>query len=174
MIERKARCQYRTAAYFSDVYDSHLSSDAVYGVLYVDYHANTILGIVFRKRCHSGRLCIHGNHAYHLQEKNVTWNQKHIKRILNFTILLAVLYVVRFTVLRGLFGFHNTKYFVDLFLMTGAWWYAWGYLALLWLAPIFQYILNHAKKGDLYTIVFGLTVAFVMAESSTKQGSLVI
>ena len=97
------------------------------GVLYVDYHANTILGIVFASGAIPADYAFMAISAYYLQEKNVTWNQKHIKRILNFTILLAVLYVVRFTVLRGLFGFHNTKYFVDLFLMTGAWWYAWGF-----------------------------------------------
>ena len=133
------------------------------GVLYLDYHANTILGIVFASGAIPADYAFMAISSYYLQEKKVTWNQKHIKRILNFTIPLAVLYVVRFTVLRGLFGFHNTTYFVDLFLMKGAWWYAWGYLMLLWMAPGYQYILNHVKKEILYIIVLGLGAAFVLS-----------
>lgn len=114
------------------------------GVIYVPYHSNTIIGLI----CSCG-FAIAGNYAflalsvYYLLEAK---DKPVIKKFLSVGMQVFLLYLVKVITLRSMFGFHNQKFFVDLFLMHGAWWYIYAYLILMLLYPLLNYILDYAKR----------------------------
>lgn len=131
------------------------------GVIYVDYHANTILGLILSV---GGAIpadyAFMAISAYYLQEAGTSMK---LHRFLRFGELLATMYIIKVIVLRGLFGFHNTRYFVDLFLMQGAWWYAKAYFLLLLVYPILNRFLRWAQGSLLVMVTFGTGILFVAA-----------
>ena len=66
-----------------------------------------------------------------------------LRRFLNTAALTATLYLVRFAVIRGLYGFDSKEYMVEGFITKGAWWYMDSYLILLLLYPF----LNRFLRG---------------------------
>ena len=66
------------------------------------------------------------------------------------------MYVIKVIVLRSLFGYNNTEYFVDFYLMKGTWWYVYPYLCLILLYPYLNAIqkrLSHVVHIALILVV---------------------
>lgn len=131
------------------------------GVFYVDYHSNTILSLILSV---GGAIpadyAFMAISAYYLQEAGTRIN---LRRFLRFWALLVTLYLLKTMILRGLFGFHNTKYFVDLFLMRGAWWYADTYLLFLLIYPCLNRFLAWAEKRNLFAVTAAAGILFIGA-----------
>lgn len=117
------------------------------GVLFRDFQGNVLLGLIFSV---GGAIpadyAFMAISAYFLQRDGTRFQ---IQRVLRFAALLITMYVIKAGILRGLFGFHNTEYFVDFFLMEGAWWYAKGYLVLLCIYPFLNQFLERVSKRIL-------------------------
>jgi hypothetical protein len=83
-----------------------------------------------------------------------------VKRFLLLAVQVLTLYLIKVVVLRSLFGYHNTEYFIDFFLMKGAWWYIYPYLLLSLVYPLLNRIIRTAGKWQLYLITGCLFLVF--------------
>lgn len=87
-------------------------------------------------------------------------NRPVLKRFLFLGAQVLTLYVIKVVTLRGLFGYHNTEYFIDFFLMKGAWWYIYPYLLLSLVYPFLNRLIYSMKKSALYGVTGALFVVF--------------
>lgn len=126
------------------------------GVLFRDFQGTVLLGLALSV---GGAIpadyAFMAISAYFLQKNGTSFQ---LPRVLRFAALMITMYVIKAGILRGLFGFHNTEYFIDLFLMKGAWWYATGYLLLLCIYPFLNRFLEKASKPVVMccTIILGM------------------
>lgn len=126
------------------------------GVFYQECTPNAIYGLLL-----SASTVIPGDYAfitlsaYYLIPKKSQWNPR---RFLSFAALSFTLYLLKMGILRGLFGYNNTEYFIELFLVTGAWWYVTQYLLLLLYYPLLNRLIHSEKPAKLYlcTAVLGI------------------
>lgn len=89
-------------------------------------------------------------------------SQPVIKRFLYLVAQVLTLYIVKVVVLRLLFGYNNTEYFVDFFLMKGAWWYIYPYMVLSLIYPILNRFIARLKDNMLGVVTVVLGVIFVL------------
>ena len=126
------------------------------GVFYQEYTLNAIYGLIL-----SAGTAVPCDYAfialstYYLIPKKHKWNPR---RFLSFAALSFTLYLLKMGILRGLFGYNNTEYFIDLFLVTGAWWYVTQYLLLMLYYPLLNRLIHTEKPVKLYlcTAVMGI------------------
>ncbi len=80
-----------------------------------------------------------------------------LKRFLFLAAQVLTLYIIKVVTLRGLFGYNNTEYFVDFFLMKGAWWYIYPYLVLSLIYPWLNSFIERVGHiiTCLITVLFG-------------------
>ena len=130
------------------------------GVFYQEFTPNSIISLFI---CAGNSVpCDYifiGTSSYFLIKKKNEW---HPKRLLTFLALVGTLWVLKMAVLRGLFGFHNTKYFIDLFLINGAWWYALQYSLMLLYYPLLNKLIYREKPGALYLCTAVLAVPYII------------
>lgn len=126
------------------------------GVFYQEYTPNAIYGLILSAG--SAVPCDYAFIAlstFYLIPKKTTWSPR---RFLRFAALSFTLYLLKMGILRGLFGYNNTDYFIDLFLVTGAWWYVTQYLLLMLYYPLLNRLIHSEKLAKLYlcTAFFGI------------------
>ncbi len=130
------------------------------GVFYQEFTPNSIISLFI---CAGNSVpCDYifiGTSSYFLIKKKDEW---HPKRLLTFVALVGTLWVLKMSILRGLFGFNNTEYFVDLFLVNGAWWYALQYSLMLLYYPLLNKLIYREKPGLLYLCTAALFVPYIM------------
>lgn len=88
-------------------------------------------------------------------------NKKYIYKWMILCFQIATMYLIRFGVLRGIFGFHNEKYFIDFFLMKGAWWYIYAYMVMLLIYPWLNVLIKKCNTKILVIIsivLFGCVI----------------
>lgn len=97
--------------------------------------------------------------AYFLIRKDSGSN---IKRFIMLLLQVIVLFLIKYITLRSLFGYNNTEYFVDFFLMKGAWWYIYPYLCLLITYPLINNMIAGISDRLLcvITLVLGIILLF--------------
>ena len=98
-----------------------------------------------------------------------------LRRFLNTAALTATLYLVRFAVIRGLYGFDSKEYMVEGFITKGAWWYMDSYLILLLLYPFLnRFLRGIGRRAHLALAValFGLLALFFVLGNMTLPGDL--
>lgn len=105
-----------------------------------------------------------------------TKNRPIVKRFLFLGAQVLTLYVIKVITLRGLFGYHNTEYFIDFFLMRGAWWYIYPYLLLSLFYPILNRVIDGMKKERLYLLtgILGLVLFLCSVKNKGNFGEDVI
>ena len=106
-----------------------------------------------------------------LEEKGGT----SLRRFLTIAALTITLYLVRFAIVRGLYGFDSKEYMVEGFITKGAWWYMDSYLILLLLYPFLNRFLREiGKRAHLAVVVglFGLLILFFVRGNMTLPGDL--
>lgn len=103
------------------------------GVFYMDYHKNVAPGLFL-----SSGGAITADYAfialtsYFLLE---TKDRPIIRRFLTFGAQVLTLYVIRFAVIRSLWGFHSGNWFVEDYILGGAWWFVAPYMVMLLVYP---------------------------------------
>lgn len=136
------------------------------GVWFHELNPNTMIGIVVSA---AGAIpadyCFIAMSSYFFLKDRSTANRhlfgvipiykKSIRRFFEFSTLCLSMYVIKVIVLRSLFGYNNTEYFVDFYLMKGTWWYVYPYLCLILLYPY----LNELQKRLRPVVHFGLILA---------------
>lgn len=118
------------------------------GVFYQEFTPNSIISLFLcaGTSVPSDYIFI-GTSSYFLIKKKDKW---HPKRLLSFLALVCTLLVFKLAILRGLFGYGNTQYFVDLFLIKGAWWYAMQYALMLLYYPLLNKLIYRKNPTLLY------------------------
>ncbi len=151
------------------------------GVFYIEYNANTILGILLSAAgaipadyafvaLSSYFLCEDNEEAKDKLFGSLPVYKKSLRRFMEFATLCLSMYVIKVVVLRSLFGYNNKEYFVDFFLMKGAWWYVYPYLLLLLLYPFLNKILipMDEKKHARYVISSGVLFALINLNNTQR------
>lgn len=140
------------------------------GVFYQEFTPNSIISLFI---CAGNSVpCDYifiGMSSYFLIQKKDNW---HPKRLFTFLALVATLWVVKMAILRGLFGFHNTEYFIDLFLINGAWWYALQYSLMLLYYPLLNKLIYREKPGFLYLCTGALFVPYIISGVTNNMNDL--
>ena len=139
------------------------------GVFYIEYNANTVLGILLSAAgaipadygfvaLSSYFLCSDKESAEEKLFGVIPIYKRSLRRFMEFATLCLSMYVIKVVVLRSLFGYNNKEYFVDFFLMKGAWWYVYPYLLLLLLYPFLNNIFSAMddKKHLRYVVLSGV------------------
>ena len=70
-----------------------------------------------------------------------------IRKLLTVAAKVFTLWLLKTAILRGLFGFNNPKYFVDLFLINGAWWFIYTYLIILCIYPVLNMVIRALPRA---------------------------
>ncbi|MCR5545818.1 MAG: acyltransferase family protein [Lachnospiraceae bacterium] len=137
------------------------------GVWFHEYNTNTLIGIMISViGAIPADYCFIAMSSYFLLKENekpcghlfgkLPVYKKSIHRFWRFLTLCLSMYVIKVLVLRGLFGYNNKEYFVDVFLMKGAWWYVYPYLCLLLAYPYLNKLMQ-----KINSIIHLMLVAFL-------------
>lgn len=70
-----------------------------------------------------------------------------IRRFLSFGAQVLTLYVIRFVVIRSLWGLNTGNWFVEDFIMKGAWWFVTSYMILLLIYPVLNIIIEKMPRA---------------------------
>ena len=84
-----------------------------------------------------------------------------IKKFIYLAVLVGTLYIVKVATLRGLFGYNNQEYFIDFFLMKGAWWYIYPYMVMSLIYPFLNKIIKMSSYIVIHIITTALSVIFI-------------
>lgn len=129
------------------------------GVFYMDYHKNVAPGLFL-----SSGGAITADYAfialtsYFLLE---TKDRPIIRRFLTFGAQVLTLYVIRFAVIRSLWGFHSGNWFVEDYILGGAWWFVAPYMVMLLLYPWFNQWMEKMSLCWHRVLCLGLGICFV-------------
>lgn len=129
------------------------------GVFYMDYHKNVAPGLLL-----SSGGAITADYAfialtsYFLLE---TKDRPIIRRFLTFGAQVLTLYVIRFAVIRSLWGFHSGNWFVEDYILGGAWWFVAPYMVMLLLYPWFNQWMEKMSLCWHRVLCLGLGICFV-------------
>lgn len=99
-----------------------------------------------------------------------------IKKFLTTGSMALTLAVLRFAVVRGLFGFNNSEYMIEGFIIRGAWWYMEAYLMLLLLYPFFNWLIHKMKPRQhlcLVAVLFALLSICYLRNEMLVPGDLI-
>lgn len=88
--------------------------------------------------------------------------KKSVRKFLSAAVLTGTLWLVRFTVVRGLYGFHSDEYMVEGFITRGAWWYMDAYLILLLCYPFLNAVIRRIGVCTHRILILFLGVAVVL------------
>ncbi len=92
--------------------------------------------------------------AYFLVRKK----ESNLKKFVVLLFQVACLFVVKYLSLGSLFGFSNRNYYVDIFLMKGAWWYIYPYLVISLIYPFINKFIEIISIKKMYIITACLGV----------------
>lgn len=140
------------------------------GVFYMDYHKNVAPGLLL-----SSGGAITADYAfialtsYFLLE---TKDRPIIRRFLTFGAQVLTLYVIRFAVIRSLWGFDSGNWFVEDYILGGAWWFVAPYMVMLLLYPWFNQWMEKMSLCWHRVLCLGLGICFV-ANSITLRMNFV-
>lgn len=140
------------------------------GVFYMDYHKNVAPGLFL-----SSGGAITADYAfialtsYFLLE---TKDRPIIRRFLTFGAQVLTLYVIRFAVIRSLWGFDSGNWFVEDYILGGAWWFVAPYMVMLIVYPWFNQWMEKMSLCWHGVLCLGLGVCFV-ANSITLRMNFV-
>lgn len=140
------------------------------GVFYMDYHKNVAPGLFL-----SSGGAITADYAfialtsYFLLE---TKDRPIIRRFLTFGAQVLTLYVIRFAVIRSLWGFDSGNWFVEDYILGGAWWFVAPYMVMLLLYPWFNQWMEKMSLCWHGVLCLGFGVCFV-ANSITLRMNFV-
>ncbi len=140
------------------------------GVFYMDYHKNVAPGLFL-----SSGGAITADYAfialtsYFLLE---TKDRPIIRRFLTFGAQVLTLYVIRFAVIRSLWGFDSGNWFVEDYILGGAWWFVAPYMVMLLVYPWFNQWMEKMPLCWHRVLCLGLCVCFV-ANSITLRMNFV-
>lgn len=129
------------------------------GVFYMDYHKNVAPGLFL-----SSGGAITADYAfialtsYFLLE---TKDRPIIRRFLTFGAQVLTLYVIRFAVIRSLWGFHSGNWFVEDYILGGAWWFVAPYMVMLLLYPWLNQWMEKMTICWHGVLCLGLGICFV-------------
>lgn len=129
------------------------------GVFYMDYHKNVAPGLFL-----SSGGAITADYAfialtsYFLLE---TKDRPIIRRFLTFGAQVLTLYVIRFAVIRSLWGFHSGNWFVEDYILGGAWWFVAPYMVMLLLYPWLNQWMQKMTICWHGVLCLGLGICFV-------------
>ena len=136
------------------------------GVLYLD-NTNAILALVL-----SVGGAIPADYAFMAMSAYFFLETKErpvIRRFLLLGAQVLTLYIIKAVTLRSLFGYHNTEYFIDFFLMKGAWWYIYPYLLLSLCYPLLNRAVYGLKKRGLYLLTAALFLVLLWYGISNRN-----
>ena len=140
------------------------------GVFYMDYHQNVAPGLFL-----SSGGAITADYAfiamtsYFLLE---TKNKPVIRGFLIFAAQVVTMYLIRFVVIRGLWGFHTGSWFIEDYIMGGAWWFVIPYMILLLTYPLWNMIYE-AISVRMHGLLCVLLGTWFVINSITLQMNLV-
>lgn len=140
------------------------------GVFYMDYHKNVAPGLFL-----SSGGAITADYAfialtsYFLLE---TKDRPIIRRVLTFGAQVLTLYVIRFAVIRSLWGFDSGNWFVEDYILGGAWWFVAPYMVMLLLYPWLNQWMQKMTICWHGVLCLGLGICFV-ANSITLRMNFV-
>ena len=140
------------------------------GVFYMDYHKNVAPGLFL-----SSGGAITADYAfialtsYFLLE---TKDRPIIRRFLTFGAQVLTLYVIRFAVIRSLWGFDSGNWFVEDYILGGAWWFVAPYMVMLLLYPWLNQWMEKMPLCWHRVLCLGFGVCFV-ANSITLRMNFV-
>ena len=140
------------------------------GVFYMDYHKNVAPGLFL-----SSGGAITADYAfialtsYFLLE---TKDRPIIRRFLTFGAQVLTLYVIRFAVIRSLWGFDSGNWFVEDYILGGAWWFVAPYMVMLLLYPWLNQWMEKMSLCWHRVLCLGLGICFV-ANSITLRMNFV-
>lgn len=140
------------------------------GVFYMDYHKNVAPGLFL-----SSGGAITADYAfialtsYFLLE---TKDRPIIRRFLTFGAQVLTLYVIRFAVIRSLWGFDSGNWFVEDYILGGAWWFVAPYMVMLLLYPWLNQWMQKMTICWHGVLCLGLGICFV-ANSITLRMNFV-
>ena len=129
------------------------------GVFYMDYHKNVAPGLFL-----SSGGAITADYAfialtsYFLLE---TKDRPIIRRFLTFGAQVLTLYVIRFAVIRSLWGFDSGNWFVEDYILGGAWWFVAPYMVMLLLYLWFNQWMEKMSLCWHRVLCLGLGICFV-------------
>lgn len=129
------------------------------GVIYMDYHKNVAPGLFL-----SSGGAITADYAfialtsYFLLE---TKDRPIIRRFLTFGAQVLTLYVIRFAVIRSLWGFDSGNWFVEDYILGGAWWFVAPYMVMLLLYPWLNQWMEKMSLCWHRVLCLGLGICFV-------------
>lgn len=129
------------------------------GVFYMDYHKNVAPGLFL-----SSGGAITADYAfialtsYFLLE---TKDRPIIRRFLTFGAQVLTLYVIRFAVIRSLWGFDSGNWFVEDYILGGAWWFVAPYMVMLLLYPWLNQWMEKMSLCWHRVLCLGLGICFV-------------
>lgn len=129
------------------------------GVFYMDYHKNVAPGLFL-----SSGGAITADYAfialtsYFLLE---TKDRPIIRRFLTFGAQVLTLYVIRFAVIRSLWGFDSGNWFVEDYILGGAWWFVAPYMVMLLLYPWLNQWMQKMTICWHGVLCLGLGICFV-------------
>lgn len=130
------------------------------GVFYMDYHKNVAPGLFL-----SSGGAITADYAFIALTSYFLLESKDrpvIRRFLTFGAQVLTLYVIRFIVIRGLWGFHSGNWFVEDYILGGAWWFVAPYMVLLLVYPWLNRLMERLSRGWHGMLCLGLAIWFVI------------
>ena len=87
-----------------------------------------------------------------------------LKKFLTTLSLMGTLYIVRFVIIRSLFGYNNQEFFmVEGYITQGAWWYINVYLLMQLIYPFLNMIIEHIGKFVHVLILVLLFALFALS-----------
>ena len=86
--------------------------------------------------------------------------ESNIKRFVVLLFQVVCLFAVKYLTLCCLFGFSDRNYYVDIFLMKGAWWYIYPYLVISLIYPFINKFIEIISKRTMYiiTVCLGIVI----------------
>lgn len=142
-------------------------------ILKAPYNDATLVTLLF---CAAG--AIPANYAFMAMSSYFlldTGGERSLQKFLSTGALAVTLFVVRFAVVRTLFGFGNTEYMIEGFITKGAWWYMDAYLVLLLCYPFLNFLMKKISRrahGFLIAALFFLLVFFFAEDKMLFAGDL--
>lgn len=142
-------------------------------ILKASYNEATLVTLLF---CAAG--AIPANYAFMAMSSYFLLETKaeaSVKKFLTTAALVMTLCLVRFAIVRGLYGFHSTEYMVEGFITKGAWWYMDAYLLLLLVYPFLNRCIRcMTPKVHLAVVIgwFGLLILFFLIGRMTRWGDV--
>ena len=122
----------------------------------MDYHKNVVPGLFLSSGgAITADYAFIALTAYFLLESK---KKPVIRRLLVFLAQVATLYLIRFVVIRGLWGFDSGNWFVEDYILGGAWWFVTPYMILLLTYPLLNrlYEAISEKAHGLLCILLGI------------------